>query len=76
MEKLFYEFLLYFYIDYIKEDWDIFTKFGKICIYPAWFIRSVLMWIISPIFIVPFLIQRTSTFIKYKEIFNNIKNID
>lgn len=59
MKTLFFEFLLYVYVNFIKEDWDILTKWGKICYYLPWFIRSILVWLIGPIFIVPFFIQRS-----------------
>lgn len=32
---------------YIKENWDEFSKVGKIIIYPAWLIRSGIMIIIA-----------------------------
>ena len=62
MKKLFYEFLLYFYMKNILEDWSVITKLGKIYYYPFWFVRSVLMWIISPLWIVPFFIQRSESY--------------
>jgi hypothetical protein len=66
MKALFFEFLLYVYVNHIVEDWDTCTKLGKIYYYPFWFIRSVLVWIISPILIVPFLIERSKTYQDFK----------
>ena len=34
---------------YIQEDWSIITKTGKFFLKPAWFVRSILVWIFSPI---------------------------
>jgi hypothetical protein len=59
MKALFIEFLLYVTINFINEDWDETTKLGKLYYYPFWFIRSVIMWLICPIFIIPFLVQRS-----------------
>jgi hypothetical protein len=70
MKALFFEFLLYVYVNFIVEDWDTCTKLGKIYYYPFWFIRSVIVWLICPIFIIPFFVQRTETwkeFIKSME---------
>lgn len=36
MKSQFYKFLLYIYINYIREDWDYINTFGKILLYPAW----------------------------------------
>ena len=64
MKTLFFEFLLDFYVNNILEDWSVTTKLGKVYYYPFWFIRSIIMWIISPLWILPFFIKRTDT---YKE---------
>jgi hypothetical protein len=62
MKTLFFEFLLDFYINNILEDWSVTTKLGKIYYYPFWIIRSIFMWIISPLWLVPFFIKRTDTY--------------
>ncbi len=59
-------FALYVTVNFINEDWDTCTKLGKIYYYPFWFIRSVLVWIVSPIFIVPFLIERSEAYQDFK----------
>jgi len=46
-----YKFILFVYLKYIKEDWHTWTKFGRIVIYPFWWIHSFLVWIICPLFI-------------------------
>ena len=62
MKALFFEFLLYVYVNYIVEDWDTCTKLGKLYYYPFWFIRSIIMWIVCPLFIVPFFIKRSEAY--------------
>lgn len=59
MKTLFFEFLLYVYVNFIVEDWDVLTKWGKRYFYLPWLIRAILIWLISPIFIIPFFIQRS-----------------
>lgn len=66
MKKIFYEFIDYVYTDYVKENWDIFTKTGKFFLYPFWFIRSILIWIISPILFIPFSIKRSKKYIDFE----------
>ncbi len=73
MKTIYYEFLLEYYLIFIVEDWDVLTKFGKIYIYPAWFIRAVIMWILSPLYIIPFFIKRTNTYKNYKESYNKFR---
>lgn len=41
------KYILFVYTHYIQENWDDYTKFGKIVIYPAWIIRSIFTWIFS-----------------------------
>lgn len=41
--------VLYIYNKYLYEDWDTYTKFGKICIYPFWLIRWLYIAVASPI---------------------------
>lgn len=46
--KLFYEYLLFFYLNIIKEDFGVIKKWALIFIVPAWFLRSLLMWCLFP----------------------------
>lgn len=64
MKLLFIEFLLYVYVNYIQEDWDVYNKVGKVIIYPAWLVRSFLVWVISPVLLIPFFVKKSK---KYKE---------
>lgn len=55
MKKYLAKFLLWFYLEYIKEEWDILKPFGKVIIYPFWFIKSIIFWILSPIFVLEYI---------------------
>jgi hypothetical protein len=66
MKALFFEFLLYVYVNFIKEDWDVLTDWGKRYYFIPWFVRSVIIWVICPIFIVPFLIQRSEAWKEFR----------
>lgn len=54
-------FILYYYLNFIREDWNLLNKLGKIMIYPAWLIKSTLYWIISPIFIILYFLRENET---------------
>jgi len=73
MKKLFYEFLSEFYTNHIKEDWEVLSKLGRVYYYLPWLIRSVIMWILSPLFVIPFLIRQTKI---YKEIREKLDKFD
>jgi len=67
------KFLLYFYSTHIVEDWSQFKPIGKIIIYPFWVIRSVILWIFSPLFIIEYLIVNSNI---YKELQIEMSKID
>ena len=54
MKTFLINFILFFYIEYIVEDWNVIKPFAKPIIYPFWFINTTIMWIISPLFIVEY----------------------
>ena len=62
MKKVIAKFLLFVYLQHVKEDWNEYTPLGKFIIYPAWFIKSIFIWIISPIFIVQYLFLESDTY--------------
>ena len=72
--KKFIDFLILFSIfmldNYINEDWTTITKLGKFYYYPFWFIRSMIFWIICPIFIPQYFFMKSDT---YKEIEKMLK---
>lgn len=53
--KNFYNWL---YNYYIKEEWNIYKKIGKIIIYPFWLIRSILIYIISPLYFIYYILYK------------------
>ena len=63
-------FALYVYSNYIYHDWDIYTKVGKILLYPAWFVRSLFIWLLCPIFLPEYWFKQTSMY-KYIKKFKN-----
>lgn len=65
------KFLLHVYIKYIREDWDEYTLFGKICIYPAWFVKSTLIWMISPMFLPEYWFKNSKLYKEIKKITNS-----
>jgi len=71
MKKSLAKFALYVYTTYIVEDWSIYTKTGKFFIYPAWFVRAILLWFISPIFLPEYLFKQTSVYKKIKKIMDS-----
>jgi len=62
MKQKIAKFLLFVYLHHVKEDWNEYTPLGKFIIYPAWFIRSFFIWLISPIFIVQYLLLESDTY--------------
>ena len=73
MKKFIINYLLYFYSTYIVEDWSILKPFGKVIIYPFWFIKSLIMWVISPLFIVEYLIVSSDS---YKALQEEMRKMD
>lgn len=65
MKKHLIDYLLWFYLKYIKEDWSYLNKIGKIMIYPFWMIKSIMCWVLTPIFIIEYIFVNSKT---YKEI--------
>lgn len=63
-------FILYVYNEYVYEDWSVINTFGKICCYWAWFIRAMLVWIVSPVFL-PIYIFKQSELYKQMQIIKN-----
>lgn len=53
--KDFYKFV---YNSSIKEDWELYTKIGKMCIYPFWLVRLLLVYLVSPLMIPAYLVKK------------------
>lgn len=62
MKKFLLLFVIWFNENKIAEDWDSWTIFGKIYIYPFWIMRSIIYWIISPIFIPEFMFKQSTLY--------------
>lgn len=65
MKKHLINFLLWFYVEYIKENWEELKPFARLIMYPFWFIRSIVLWILLPIFIFEYMLINSSL---YKEV--------
>lgn len=65
MKKHLINFLLWFYVEYIKENWEELKPFARPIMYPFWFIRSIVLWILLPIFIFEYMLINSSL---YKEV--------
>lgn len=50
MKRFLAKYMLYIYLNFIKEDWDEYKKWAIPFLKPAWFIRGVYVWIASIIF--------------------------
>jgi hypothetical protein len=72
MKKIIINYLIYFYITYIVEDFSVLKPFGKILIYPFWFIRTLILFTLSPLFIFEYLILESNF---YKNLKSDIDQI-
>ena len=68
MKLYFLKFALWLYTEHIQEDWDDYTKLGKIVIYPAWFIRSLLIWLTFPLWIPVYNFQNSKVYAHYQKV--------
>ena len=56
-------FVLFVYENYNKEeDLKLLNIVGKIFIYPAWFVHSILIWILSPVLIPVYMVKTSKTY--------------
>lgn len=62
MKTFLINFMLFFYTEYIVEDWDTLKPIGRVYIYPFWFIGACIMWIVSPIFITEYLFKQSDVY--------------
>ena len=68
------KFMLFVYLNYIQEDWEIYKPFLRVIIRPAWFIRSTLVWILSPFLIPEYLFKNSKFYSKFIE-FKNLEQV-
>jgi hypothetical protein len=64
-------FAIYVTERYITEDWSFYKPFARVIIYPAWFIRSTLIWLICPIFLPEYLFKNSKLYKEMKNITNS-----
>jgi len=72
MKKFIINYLIYFYTTYIVEDFSVLKLFGRILIYPFWFIRTLILFTLSPLFIFEYLIVESNF---YKNLQNDINKL-
>jgi hypothetical protein len=72
-ELFWIEFIVYIYVNYIYEDWSIYKPMGKIYYYPGWLYKSILTWVVCPIFIPEFLFKKTSIYEHIQKLKNDTK---
>ena len=67
MKQNFYKFVLFVYTEHIQEDWDDYNKLGKFLIYPAWVVRSTLIWLVSPFLIPEYYFKQSNVYQAYEK---------
>jgi hypothetical protein len=72
MKRFLASFILFYWESYIREDWSVITKLGKIYYYPFWFIRAILLWLICPIAIPEYFFKKSKL---YTELQKRIKQL-
>lgn len=70
MKRILAEFVLFYWQSYIKEDWSVLTKLGKIYYAIPWFVRAIIMWAICPIAIPEFMFKRSEMYKKFLLIYH------
>ena len=67
MKQKIAKFMLWLYLNHIKEDWDECNKLGRVALYPAWWIRSLFIWIFFPFFIPEYMFTQSAVYAHYQE---------
>lgn len=67
MKLYFIKFALWLYTTHIQEDWSVYTKIGKIMLYPVWFVRAMLIWITFPLWIPAYQFTQSKVYRHYQE---------
>ena len=66
-------FIMFVHSNYVHEDWDVYKKIGRIYIFPFWFIRACIIWLICPLFIPKYLFKQSYIYKRIEKIFNSYK---
>jgi len=67
MKQKLAKFALFVYLNHIQEDWDMYKPIGKIVFWPAWFVRSILIWILSPLLIPEYLFKQSQVYKQFQK---------
>lgn len=64
-------FILFVYVKYVKEDWDIYKSWAKPIVYVGWLYRAIVIWIFSFIFLPEYLFKKSDLYKEMKKIQNS-----
>lgn len=67
MKLFLLKYILWLYETHIYEDWSEYTKLGKIVCYPAWIVRSALIWLTFPLWIPAFQFTQSKAYKHYQK---------
>lgn len=73
MKGKFFEFLLFVYVEHIREDWDDYNALGRAVVYPLWWIRSAFVWALSPFLLIEYIFTRSKF---YQEFLNHVAEME
>ena len=68
MKRYLINFVLWLYTEHIQEDWDDYTKVGKVFCYIPWAIRGLLIWVTFPFWIPVYNFTKSKHFAAYQEL--------
>jgi len=67
MKRKLAKFALYVYEKHIQEDWEVYKLPLRIIVWPFWFVRSILIWILCPFLIPEYLFKQSKVYKLFKE---------
>jgi len=44
MKRFIVKYMLYIYLNFVEEDWDLYKKWAIPFLKPAWFVRGIYVW--------------------------------
>jgi hypothetical protein len=68
MKRFLAQFILFYWESYVRIDWTVITKLGRIYYAPFAFIRAIIYWLVCPIALPEFLIKRTKMYQEFLKI--------
>ena len=60
------KFILWLYENHIQEDWEVYKPLLKIVVWPAWLVRAILIWILSPLYIPEYLFTKSKAYATFQ----------